>query len=133
MQRMTWMWTMGIMSAGVVLLSLSPVRAAATRPPGVPMQEMQGHITAIATSSNMVVIEVQKERDQFTLKAPLSTRAVIKKGGKLVLASALHVGDQVRVQWEQTAAGHHIVQLEASQGYLLKSPLERTTRVLRSV
>ena len=134
MQRVTWMRTVGIMSAYVILWSLSPARTAAAWPPGAPMQQLQGRITAINTAANTVSVEVQKAPDHYTLSAPLSATAVIKKGGTLVPLSALRVGDQVRVQWEQTTTGHRIIHLEANQqGYPLKSPLEHPTHVLRSV
>ena len=134
MQRVTWMRTVGIMIAWVVLLGPSQAMAAGTRPPGVPRYQMRGQITAIDITTNTVSIEVQQGPEQFTIRGPLSAKALVKQEGKAVPLSALRVGDQVQVQWERTATGHRITQLEASkQGYRLKSPLEHATHVLRSV
>ena len=58
MPRGSWMRTVGIIIAGVLLLGLSQPMAAATRPPGAPMQQMRGAITAIDTATNTVVVEV---------------------------------------------------------------------------
>lgn len=133
MPRITGAGTMRVLIMGVVLLSLSQAIAAATSPPGAHRSQMWGHITAIDRTANTVVIEVQHGGAQFTIRGPLSAEAVVKKGGKTVALSALHVGDEVRVHWEQTAAGHLITQLEASQpSPSLRSPLEYALRPRRS-
>jgi hypothetical protein len=115
MPRVSWMRTMGIIIAGMILVGLSQATAAATRSPGAPMYQMQGKITAIDTAANTVVVEVPQEKKPFTVGGPLSPKAVVTKGGKTVSLSALRVGGHIQVHWEQMAAGHRITQLEASK------------------
>lgn len=133
MPHMTGAETMRVLIIGAVLLSLSQAMAAAPSP-GIQRSQMWGHITAIDTAANTVVIEVQYGRAQFTIRGPLSAEAVVKKGGQTVALSALQVGDEVRVHWEQTASGHLITLLEASQpSPSWRSPLEYPLRPRRSV
>jgi hypothetical protein len=95
---------------------------------------MRGSITAVDTAANTVTIEVQHERDALTIAGTLSPTAVVTQGGRVVPLSALHAGDEVRVRWQQTAAGRQIMQLEASQpSRSLPSPLEYSLRPRRSV
>ena len=134
MQRMTGVGTLGVIITCLVLLGLSQAMAAATRQPGAHLYQMRGYLTTIDMAANSVVIEVQHGQDEFTIEGALSPTAVVTKGGKVVPLSALQVGDQVRVHWEQTATGLRIVQLEASQpAPSLQSPLERAPRARRSV
>jgi len=134
MLRMTRAATMGVLIIGTVLLRLSQAMAGVTPLPGAYLSQMHGHITAIDTATNTVVIEMPREHDAFMIVGTLSPTAVVTKGGKVVPLSALHAGDEVRVHWGQTAAGRQITQLAASQpSRSLQSPLEYSLRPRRSV
>jgi len=134
MLRMTRAATMGVLIIGTVLLRLSQAMAGVTPLPGAYLSQMHGHITAIDTATNTVVIEMPREHDAFMIVGTLSPTAVVTKGGKVVPLSALHADDEVRVHWGQTAAGRQITQLAASQpSRSLQSPLEYSLRPRRSV
>ena len=74
--------------------------------------KMTGDITAIDLSHNTVVIEVPLAGKMFTVGGPLSSKAVLKKGGQSVGRADFQVGDRVTVIWEATEQGHLILSLK---------------------
>ena len=99
-----------LLSVSVVVLVWRWPATAATKK----TYHMTGTITAIEPVYHTVVIEVPQGRDIFTVGWPLSTTAVLKKGGKAVQLQAFKVGEKVHVTWRSTAAGHVIERLEAA-------------------
>ena len=75
--------------------------------------KMTGDITAIDLAHNTVVIEVPLAGKMFTVGGPLSSKAVLKKGGQSVGLADFRVGDRVIVIWEATEQGHLILSLKA--------------------
>jgi len=75
--------------------------------------KMTGDITAIDLTHNTVVIEVPLAGKMFTVGGPLSSKAILKKGGQSVGLADFQVGDRVIVIWEATEQGHLILSLKA--------------------
>lgn len=75
--------------------------------------QMAGDITAIDLEYNTVVVEVPLKGKMLTVGGPLSSEAVLKKGGQLVSISDFRVGDRVMVKWKLTEQGHTILALMA--------------------
>jgi hypothetical protein len=73
---------------------------------------MTGKIAAINQDSNTVVIEVPLENGLFTVGGPLTSSAVLKKGGKSARLSDFKVGEQVKVRWRSTKNGHVIEMID---------------------
>lgn len=73
---------------------------------------MTGKIAAINQDYNTVVIEVPLEKGLFTVGGPLSSSAVLKKGGKSASLSDFAVGEQVEVRWRSTEKGHVIEMID---------------------
>ena len=74
--------------------------------------QMRGEITAIAVAYNTVVIEVPVGNKMFTVGGPLSSDAVLKKGGQPASLGDFAVGEQVTVRWTSTDKGHIIQMLK---------------------
>jgi len=75
--------------------------------------KMTGDITAIDLTHNTVVIEVPLAGKMFTVGGPLSSKAILKKGGQSVGLADFRVGDRVIVIWESIEQGHLILSLKA--------------------
>ena len=75
--------------------------------------KMVGDITAIDLTYNTVVVEVPLVGKTFTVGGPLSSEAVVQKGGQSVDLADFQVGDRVTVKWKLTEKGHLIVFLKA--------------------
>jgi hypothetical protein len=73
---------------------------------------MTDKITAIDQDYNTVVIEVPLKKGMFTVGGPLSSSAVLKKGGKTARLSDFAVGEQVKVKWRSTETGHVIEMID---------------------
>ena len=73
---------------------------------------MTGKITVINQDHNIVVIEVPLEKGLFTVGGPLSSSAILKKGGKSARLSDFKVGEQVQVRWKSTEKGHVIEMID---------------------
>jgi len=74
---------------------------------------MGGEITAIDLDYKTVVIEVPIGERMFTVGGPLSSEAVLKRGGLLVDLVNFQVGDRVTVEWKVSEQGHLILVLKA--------------------
>lgn len=74
---------------------------------------MTGDITAIDLKYNTVVIEVPLAGKTFTVGGPLSSEAVLERGGQSATLADFQVGDRVTVKWEATGQGHVILLLRA--------------------
>jgi hypothetical protein len=74
---------------------------------------MSGEITAIDIAHNTVVVEVPLGDRLFTIGGPLSSDAIVNKGGKLVGLADSRRGDRVTVKWKVTEHGHVILMLES--------------------
>jgi len=75
--------------------------------------KMVGDITAIDLTYNTVVVEVPLVGKTFTVGGPLSSEAVVQKGGQSADLADFQVGDRVTVKWKLTEKGHLIVFLKA--------------------
>ena len=73
---------------------------------GGKIYEMGGEITAIDLEHNTVVVEVPLGERLYTVGGPLSSKAVLKKDGKLAVLADFRRGDRVVVKWKVTAQGH---------------------------
>jgi hypothetical protein len=76
--------------------------------------QMTGDITAIDIEYNTVVIEVPMGGKTFTVGGPLSSRAVLERGGQSAALADFQVGDRVTVKWEAAGQGHLILSLSPS-------------------
>lgn len=74
---------------------------------------MSGEITAIDIAHNTVVVEVPLGDRLFTIGGPLSSDAIVNKGGKLVGLADSRRGDRVTVKWKVTEHGRVILMLES--------------------
>ena len=74
---------------------------------------MSGEMTAIDLDYKTVVIEVPLGERMFTGGGPLSSKAVLKRGGLLVDLVNFQVGDRVTVEWKVSEQGHLILVLKA--------------------
>ena len=81
---------------------------------GEKIYQMKGEITAIESAYNTVVIEVPMGKRMFTVAGPLSSEAILKKGGQCVGLTDFVVGDQVTVKWRGTDKGHIIEMLKGN-------------------
>lgn len=93
-----------------VILSLSFPGAQSWA--GEKKYKMTGDIAAIDLSHNTVVIEVPLVGKTFTVGGPLSSEAVLKRGGQSAGLADFQLGDRVIVIWEATEQGHLILSLE---------------------
>jgi hypothetical protein len=75
--------------------------------------QMVGDITAIDLGYNTVVVEVPLAGKTFTVGGPLSSEAVLTRGGKSAALADFRVGDRITVKWEATGKGHVILLLKA--------------------
>jgi len=75
---------------------------------------MKGEITAIESAYNTVVIEVPMGKRMFTVAGPLSSEAILKRGGHRVDLTDFVVGDEVTVKWRATDKGHIIETLKGN-------------------
>ncbi len=74
---------------------------------------MTGKIAAIDHTFNTVVIEVPLEANLFTVGGPLSSKAILRKGGQPANLTDFAVGEQVRVKWRSTENGHIIEMMQS--------------------
>ena len=81
---------------------------------GEKIYQMKGEITAIESAYNTVVIEVPMGKRMFTVAGPLSSEAILKRGGQCVGLTDFVVGDQVTVKWRGTDKGHVIEMLKGN-------------------
>ena len=81
---------------------------------GEKIYQMKGEITAIESAYNTVVIEVPMGKRMFTVAGPLSSEAILKRGGQCVGLTDFVVGDQVTVKWKATDKGHIIEMLKGN-------------------
>ena len=75
--------------------------------------QMVGDITAIDLVHDTVVVEVPLVGKTFTVGGPLSSEAVLKRGGQSVNLVDFQIGDRVTVKWKLTKEGHLILLLKA--------------------
>ncbi|MBW1793597.1 MAG: hypothetical protein JRJ38_04100 [Deltaproteobacteria bacterium] len=81
---------------------------------GEKIYQMKGEITAIESAYNTVVIEVPMGKRMFTVAGPLSSEAILKRGGQCAGLTDFVVGDQVTVKWRGTDKGHIIEMLKGN-------------------
>ncbi len=74
---------------------------------------MRGEIKAIDLRCRTAVIEVPVKDKIFTVGGPLTSKAVLKRGGQPVGLADFQVGDRVIVIWESTKKGHVILSINA--------------------
>jgi hypothetical protein len=74
--------------------------------------QKKGQITAIEPAYNTVVVEVPTDGAMFTVGGPLSSGAILKKGGQVVRLTDFLVGEHASVRWRVTEKGHIIQMLE---------------------
>ena len=72
---------------------------------------MVGDITAIDLKYNTVLVEVPLAGKAFTVGGPLSSKAVLERGGQSAALADFQVGDRVTVKWEGAGEGHVILLL----------------------
>jgi len=80
---------------------------------GERIYQMVGDITAIDLEYKTVVVEVPLAGKTFTVGGPLSSEAVLERGGQSATLADFQVGDRVTVKWEATGQGHVILLLRA--------------------
>ena len=80
---------------------------------GERIYQMVGDITALDLEYKTVVVEVPLAGKTFTVGGPLSSEAVLERGGQSATLADFQVGDRVTVKWEATAQGHVILLLRA--------------------
>lgn len=81
---------------------------------GEKIYQMKGEITAIESVHNTVVIEVPMGKRMFTVAGPLSSEAILKRGGQRAGLTDFVVGDEVTVKWKATESGHIIEMLRGN-------------------
>lgn len=95
--------------AVMLFLSFSPSQSLADQK----IYKMGGEITAIDLGHNTVIVEVPLGEELYTVGGPLSSDAVLKKGGQAVGLADFRRGDQVIVKWKVTEQGHVILELKS--------------------
>jgi len=94
-----------------IIFSLSFYRAQSWA--GERIYQMSGEVAAIDLGHNTAVVEIPLAGKMLTVGGPLSSKAVLKRGGQSVGLSDFQVGDRVIVKWEVTEQGHVILSLNA--------------------
>ena len=73
--------------------------------------KMTGILTAVNLSARVVVIEVKRNRDRFTIAGPLASNAKLFKFSRFVRLEDFKIGKSVDVEWHRTVNGHVIDRL----------------------
>ena len=73
--------------------------------------KMTGILTAVNLTARIVVIEVDRNRDRFTVAGPLAPNAKLFKKSRFARLEDFKIGKSVDVQWHRTAEGHVIDKL----------------------
>ena len=73
--------------------------------------KMTGILTAVNLSARVVVIEVNRNRDRFTIAGPLASNAKLFKSSRFARLEEFKIGEAVDVEWHRTADGHVIDRL----------------------
>jgi len=80
-----------------------------------PVYQMKGEAAAVDLEHNTVVVEVPVKGGQMlTVGGPLSSEALLQKGGRKADLADFKVGDQVWVKWRLTDKTHVILSLKAA-------------------
>jgi len=99
--------------AGAILITLCLLGAQSWS--AGPVYQMKGEVAAIDLEYNTVVVEVPVKGGQMlTVGGPLSSEALLQKGGKKVGLADFKVGEQVWVKWRLTDKTHVILFLKAA-------------------
>ena len=73
--------------------------------------KMAGILTAVNLSARIVVIEVNRNRDRFTIAGPLAPNAKLFKFSRFARLEDFKIGKPVDVEWHRTVNGHVIDRL----------------------